>query len=198
VTVVSTSDYFGPDAVENVFLGKTFTKRICQGQSPFAIGSAAVVHDFCFLPDLAKSLHVVSKHDKAYDNFWICPHSIKGKTLAELAADMDKTVRSESTPELDDEDYQEEHGEKEEKPESPPFNGVTVMPALMIRTLRPFNAYLREILDRIHCWRQDYRVDDSAIRAAFDLEATPYEEALQEYVAMYLYLIENQQQRSIE
>jgi hypothetical protein len=51
------------------------------------------VHDFCFAPDFARALAVVSANDenflKAADKFWICPHStIHNKTLQEIANDI--------------------------------------------------------------------------------------------------------------
>jgi hypothetical protein len=51
------------------------------------------VHDFCFAPDFARALAVVSANDenflKAADKFWIYPHStIHNKTLQEIANDI--------------------------------------------------------------------------------------------------------------
>jgi nucleoside-diphosphate-sugar epimerase len=177
LTAVGAADFFGPNVTDTSFLGDTVAGKIAQGQSALAIGSVSVVHDFCFAPDFARALAVVSANDetflKAADKFWICPHSIHNKTLQEIANDIaakiaaaDKTTTLKATT---------------TKPVS-----FMVLSKWMMILMSPFMGFMGEMIEMLPFWTAAYTVDDSAFVSTFGMQATPYDEALQSLVDFYL------------
>jgi nucleoside-diphosphate-sugar epimerase len=88
LTAVGGADFCGPHVADKSFHGAVAGK-IAQGQGVLAIYYVPVMHDFCFAPDFARALAVVSANDetflKAADKFWICPHTTShNKTLQEI------------------------------------------------------------------------------------------------------------------
>jgi nucleoside-diphosphate-sugar epimerase len=177
LTAVGGADFFGPHVTDNGFLGDTVTGKIAQGQSALAIGSVSVVHDFCFAPDFARSLAVVSANDenflKAADKFWICPHSIHNKTVQEIANDIavkvaaaDNTTTTTTTT---------------IKPVS-----FMKLNKWMLILMSPFMGFASEMIEMLPFWTAAYTVDDSAFVSTFGMQATPYHQALQSLVDFYL------------
>jgi nucleoside-diphosphate-sugar epimerase len=161
LVVVGASDFFGPGVSHKSVLGDTITGKIVKGQSALAIGSVKVIHDFCFAPDFSKSLALVATEPKAYDRFWICPHSIHGKTIQEVGDDMAKAAGQETPVKF------------------------TVFGIWMLRLMSPFMSFLGEMIEMLPLWTQDYKVDDSDFIQTFGMQATPYDEAIQAYVDYY-------------
>jgi nucleoside-diphosphate-sugar epimerase len=87
-TAVGGADFFGPHVADK----DTVAGKNAQGESALATGSVSVVEDFCYAPDFARALAVVSANDEnflmAADKFWICPHTSHHQTLQEIANDM--------------------------------------------------------------------------------------------------------------
>ena len=160
IAVVGGADFFGPYAT-NTFLGETFTKAIVQGTAaPIALGSASVIHDFCYVPDFAKALYIVSTDPKAAGKFWICPHSIHNKTVQQIAADTARLADSKR-------------------------GTATVYSTWSIRCLGLFMSFMYEFIEMLPFWTNDYIVDDSDFCDTFGVQATPYEDALKAYIAFY-------------
>jgi nucleoside-diphosphate-sugar epimerase len=92
LTAVGGADFCGPHVTDKGFLGDTVAGKITQGESTLTTGSVSVVDDFCYAPDFARALAVVSANDEnflmAADKFWICPHTSHHKTLQEIANDI--------------------------------------------------------------------------------------------------------------
>jgi nucleoside-diphosphate-sugar epimerase len=162
IVVVGSSDFFGPNLTETTFLGDTFTKAILEGKkAPICLGSSTKIHDFAYGPDLSKALYIVSVDDEANGKFWICPHAIKNKTFTRIAQDVARL----------------EGGNKKSK--------VTVYAAWSVKLLGLFIGDLKNMVEMLPIWVNDYSVDDSDFRKTFDMEPTPYEEALKDYISFY-------------
>jgi nucleoside-diphosphate-sugar epimerase len=161
IVVVGGADFFGPHVTDKTFLGDTFTKAILSEKgTPIALGSASVIHDFCYVPDFANALYLAGISSMADGKFWICPHSIKGKSLNDIAADIARL-----------------NGSTVKK--------VQVYPGWSVRLLSPFVGFMREMIEMLPFWQNNYTVDDSAFCKTFDVVATPYEEALKVYIDYY-------------
>jgi nucleoside-diphosphate-sugar epimerase len=132
-----------------------------QGQSALAIGSVSLIHDFCYVKDFAKALAVDSQDDRAYDKFWICPHSIHDKTIQTIANDISVKV-----------------GGKSPVP-------ISVLNWFLLYLLCPFMGFAWEMIEMLPFWTQDYKIDDSDFIKTFSVEATPYDAALQSLVDFY-------------
>lgn len=161
VVVVGGSDFFGPGVTNMSFLGDTFVGKMLSGSKPMAIGTANVIHDFCFTRDFANALYVASIHpDDAYGKFWICPHSIHNKTMRQIADSVNTFLET-------------------------PVEGVQVLPTFMVYILSPFMGFMKELKEMLPFWTNDYSVEDSDFCKTFGIEATPIEQALNEYIDFY-------------
>ena len=169
VTVVGASDFFGPHLTQVSFLGDTFIGKMVEGQTPLAIGSANCIHDFCYAKDFSRALAVAAVSPKAYDKFWICPNSIRNKTLQDIANDVAKILAKKQ---------QQEEPSKDVK--------ITVLSTWMLRLMSPFMGFAWEMLEMMHEWIKDYRIDACDFDELQKSIATPYEEALQETVDFFL------------
>ena len=161
IAVVGGADFFGPGVTNASFLGDTFTKAIVEEKSkPLAIGSADVIHDFCYVPDFSNALYVASVNEKANGKFWICPHAIKNKTMREISVDIAQYGKTKKAKML-------------------------VFPGWAVRLLSPFDSFMGEIVEMLPFWKKDYIIDDSAFCKTFNVTPTPYEEALKTYIEFY-------------
>jgi nucleoside-diphosphate-sugar epimerase len=161
--VVGSADFFGPGITDVTFLGDTFTKAILEGKkAPIAIGSSSKIHDFAYAPDFSNALYIASNNDKAYGKFWVCPTAIHDKSMDQIAADVARLAECDS---------------KKAK--------VTAYPGWSIKLLSPFMSFMREMVEMLPFWTNDYSVDDSDFCSTFGVKPTPYEEALKEYIAFY-------------
>eukprot|EP00179_Madagascaria_erythrocladioides_P007169 CAMPEP_0198310378 /NCGR_PEP_ID=MMETSP1450-20131203/2486_1 /TAXON_ID=753684 ORGANISM="Madagascaria erythrocladiodes, Strain CCMP3234" /NCGR_SAMPLE_ID=MMETSP1450 /ASSEMBLY_ACC=CAM_ASM_001115 /LENGTH=334 /DNA_ID=CAMNT_0044013203 /DNA_START=83 /DNA_END=1087 /DNA_ORIENTATION=+ len=157
VCVVGAADFYGPHATNLSFLGDTGAGRLAANLGPMAIGSADVVHDFCFAPDFARALDVASRNDAAYGKFWICPHAIHGKTIRQILEDLNA-----------------------EKAKPMERVRVQVLGGVVLRVLGLFSSMLGNLVEMQPWWTQDYTVDDSDFIRAFGVEATEYKASLKE------------------
>lgn len=161
VTVVGAADFFGPHVTKTSFLGDTMTGKLTQKQSPLAIGSADVIHDFCYAPDFARALFVASTQPQAYGKFWIAPHTIRNKTLRQISKDIGKKVGHEA-------------------------NNIQVLPKFVLWIFSFFGGFMAEIYEMLSFWTEDYTVDGGEeFTREFGLKATPYDEAIEALVSFY-------------
>lgn len=162
LTIIGAADFFGPHVTATSFLGDTCTGKIVVDEaSPLAIGSCDKIHDFCYTPDFAKAMAVASVDDKAYNNFWIAPHSIHGKSLQDIGNMI---------------------ADKAGRPSPVKF---TVIKPFLVYMLSPFMTFMREMIEMLPFWKNDYSVDDTDFIKAFGMEATPMDQALQAYVGFF-------------
>jgi nucleoside-diphosphate-sugar epimerase len=184
VTAVGGADFFGPHATKTSFLGDTMTKTIAKGEGGLAIGSINVLHDFCFAPDFSKSLAVVSENDakfsKAADKFWICPHSIKNKTLQEIANDIAAKAAASAVENGTSSIRNKPTARVTTKPVP-----ISVLNKWLLYLLCPFMGFAWEMIEMMPFWTNNYTVDDSDFSSTFGMEATPYDQALQSLVDFY-------------
>jgi nucleoside-diphosphate-sugar epimerase len=163
LSIIGGSDFFGPYVTASSFLGDTMTGKIMVTQgtaTAIAIGSADKVHDFCYVVDFAKALGIACANDTALDKFWICPHTVHGKTLRQIAADVAKQA-GKPTPKMQ------------------------VFSGWMVTMLSPFVGFMGEVKEMLDIWNKDYVIDDSEFIQAFNVQPTPYEEALDAYIQFY-------------
>jgi nucleoside-diphosphate-sugar epimerase len=162
IVVVGGADFFGPRLEGKTVLGDPFLGKIASGKKPMALGSASKLHDFCYVRDFSNALYVVSTSgEKGFGKFWICPHSIHGKSLKDLAIvvhEMNGTTNK----------------------------GVTVLPKLMIKMLGAFDGFMSEFKEMLPFWMNDYTITgDAQFTKVFGVEGTPLTDALRETLDYY-------------
>mmetsp|Transcript_13968 Transcript_13968/g.32403 ORF Transcript_13968/g.32403 Transcript_13968/m.32403 type:complete len:418 (+) Transcript_13968:44-1297(+) len=159
LVVIGASDLFGPD-MEDSLLGENFICKMLKGIKPSAIGRREVMHDFCYVPDLARALYLVSVNPNAFGRFWICPHSIHGETMEEIAEEVNKH--------LDEE-----------------VHGVRFISSWMLRSMALVSNESRELIEMLPWFVSDYTVNNGEFCDMFGVAPTRFEKSIEETVAFF-------------
>lgn len=168
LAVVGGADFFGKGVTDKSFLGDTFTRKMIKGETPICLGSATTVHDFCYVPDFANALYIASIDERALDRLWICPHAVHGKTIQDLANDVKAIIDNRPLSDSSTKNIK-----------------IQVFSKGVIGLLGFFMSFMAEMKEMMDSWTKPYCIDDSEFCNTFDVEATPYEQALTEYVEFF-------------
>lgn len=98
--------------------------------------------------------------DRANGRFWICPHAVHGKTIQEIAVDTARIAGSTNCK-------------------------VNVIPCWVVRIGSLLDSFLKEMIEMLPFWAQDYTIDDSEFCKTFNVQATTYEDALKANVDFF-------------
>jgi len=162
IVVVGAADFFGPRLEGKTVLGDPFLGNIAVGKKPMALGSASKLHDFAYARDFSNALYVVSvSGEKGFGRFWVCPHSVHGKSLKDLAVAAHEVNGTTN-------------------------KGVSVLPTLVIKMFGLFDGFMREFKEMLPFWMNDYTISgDAEFTQVFEVQATPLSDALRETLDYY-------------
>jgi nucleoside-diphosphate-sugar epimerase len=151
------SDFFGPGATDTV-VGERFFGRIVVGKPAEVYGRLDLPHSFTYVPDFARALIELGRHEDACGRAWHVPTAPAGTmlALAEAAAVAAGT---------------------------PPRTRTVGKMTLRLAGL--FIPEAREAIEMAYEFEEPYLLDDSAIRAAYGLTHTPLEESIPATVAWF-------------
>ena len=153
VTALRAPDFYGP-GVGNSFLGDTSIGKLAQGKPAVFIGSPDVLHDYAYVPDIARATTtLLAAPDSAFGQAWHVPCAPTRTTrdILKIAADtLGVKLR------------------------------ISAMPAWMLGASGMFSPVLRELIEMRFQWDRPYRVDSSKFAAAFWSDATPFETGIPE------------------
>ncbi|MEO6470597.1 MAG: NAD-dependent epimerase/dehydratase family protein [Aeromicrobium sp.] len=143
------SDYVGAGVKDHGHLSRQ-VPTISQGKRAWVIGSTNMPHSFTDVLDEARMLIASAEDETAHGRIW------------HAATNSPRTQREAIT------DVLAAMGK-------PPV-GVTAIPAGAIRAMGVVSPLMRELSDMSYQWTKPYVLDDSASRAHFGLEPTPWDE----------------------
>ena len=151
VTIARGSDYFGPGGVDSL-AGDRFFEPILAGKKVQLIGDPDAPHTVTYIPDFARTLIELARHDEAFGEAWHVPSApaVSMRRLAELTA----AAAGAKVPR------------------------VSRVPKPMLRLVSVFSPPVREIMEMMYEFEEPYVVDDAKIRHAFGLAETPLAESL--------------------
>ena len=158
VTIARASDYFGPGAVESA-VGERFFGPIIAGKAAAVFGDPDALHSVTYVPDFARTLIELARHDEAFGEAWHVPSvpavSIRGFAgLVGAAAGTGKPSLSRlSRPML-------------------LLAGLFVPPA-------------RETVEMLYEFEEPFVLDSSKTERTFGLTATPFEQSIPATVAWW-------------
>jgi nucleoside-diphosphate-sugar epimerase len=148
VAALRAPDFYGP-GVGNSFLGDTSIGKLAQGKAAVFIGSPDVLHDYAYVPDIARAATtLLAAPDSAFGQAWHMPCAPTRTThdIFKIAADtLDVKLR------------------------------ISAMPAWMLGASGMFSPFLRELQEMRFQWDRPYRVDASRFARAFWSDVTPFE-----------------------
>src|SRR5687768_507352 len=150
--IVRSADFYGPGALLSL-THNTVTSRLKAGKSPQWIGDPRTVHTFTYTPDAGKTVAVLANSGVAFNQTW---HSLTSKRI------------------ITGEDYVRIACQSIDKP----YKGITSMPKFGVRILGLFVPVLREFVEMMYQFENDYIFDSTKAEKFMGTTATSYEEGI--------------------
>jgi nucleoside-diphosphate-sugar epimerase len=148
VAALRAPDFYGP-GVGNSYLGDTSIGKLARGKPAVFIGSPDVLHDYAYVPDIARAATtLLAAPDAAFGQAWHVPCAPTRTTrdILKIAADaLGVRLR------------------------------ISAMPAWIMGTSAMFSPFLRELIEMRFQWDRPYHIDASKFAKAFWSDATPFE-----------------------
>ncbi len=148
-------DFYGPGNSNSVLVETVF-KNFQKGKAANWLGDVNCKHSFIYTPDAGKATALLGNSSDAYNQVWHLPTAQNPPTGKEwiemIAAEMNK------------------------KPK------IQAAPKWMVRILGLFNPIMKEFVEMMYQYEQDYVFDSSKFEKAFNLKPTSYEDGVKEIV----------------
>ena len=157
VAIGRASDFFGAGATDTV-VGDRFFRPIVEGGRVDVYGRPDLRHSFTYVPDFARSLVELGRHEDACGRAWHVPTApaVSMRAFAEAAAGAAGTQLRTRTI------------------------GRTAL-----RLAGLFIPEAREMIEMAYAFEEPYVLDDGAIRAAYGLTHTPLDESIPATVSWF-------------
>jgi len=149
--IVRAADFYGPDAalgIGNVMV----TDKVKLKQTPQWLGSTKKIHTMTYTPDAGKTVAVLGNTPAAYNQVW---HALTSKE--KITAENYIRIATE----LSHRPYK-----------------VQTLPKFGVRVAGLFVPILREFIEMMYQYEQDYIFDSSKFEKQFNVEATSYREGI--------------------
>jgi nucleoside-diphosphate-sugar epimerase len=150
--IVRAADFYGPGALLSL-THSTVTERLKAGKSPQWIGDPKAIHTFTYTPDAGKTVALLANDPLALNQTW---HAL---TSSEIITGEDYVrIACEAI--------------------SRPYRGVTGMPKFLVRILGLFVPILREFVEMMYQFENDYIFDSKKAERALGIQPTSYKEGI--------------------
>jgi nucleoside-diphosphate-sugar epimerase len=156
ITEVRASDYLGVS--RNSFINDRAVPALRAGRTVRVLGDPDAPHTWTWTGDIARTLIVTAADERAWGRAWHAP-SHPAVTPRQLIADL---CRVAGVPSVD----------------------VKPLPAALIRVAAVFSPLLRELPEVAYQHDRPFVMDDSAARATFGLEPTPWDDILRDTLGL--------------
>ncbi len=151
------SDFFGPRVTDAAIFGDRFFQALFAGKPVETLGDINLPHTYTYVPDFARALITLSRHEEAYGRAWHVPNITvsTAEMLRLFGAAVGTPVQSRRVSRL------------------------------MLAMAGLFVPIVREMKEMLYEFEEPYVVDDSDYRAAFGATLTPLPEAVAATVAWF-------------
>jgi len=149
--IVRGADFYGPGAKLSLTYS-TVTERLKVKKGPQWIGSPKVIHTFTYTPDAGKSMAMLGNTASAYNQTWhvlTSKEKMTGEEYVKIACGMMQAKYS-----------------------------LTSMSKFGVRLVGLFVPVLREFVEMMYQFENDYIFDSTKFEKAFNVKATSYEEGI--------------------
>ncbi|MDH4091517.1 MAG: NAD-dependent epimerase/dehydratase family protein [Cyclobacteriaceae bacterium] len=150
--IVRAADFYGPGAILSLTHAAVH-ERLKQGKGAQWIGDPKTIHTFTYTPDAGKTVAVLGNTPSAFNQTWHALTSAERMTGEDYVRIACKTLNI-------------------------PFKGIQTLPKFGVRILGLFMPVLRESVEMIYQFENDYIFDSSKFERAFSLKATTYQEGI--------------------
>ena len=150
MAAVRASDFVGP-GIEGSSFGTRFFDPLRKGKPAQTVGAVDALHSVTYVPDFGEALVRVAEDDTAWGRAWHAPSApaVSQNEIAEIAAaSIGQQGRAKAAP------------------------------VWLLRMLGLFLPPVRETIEMLYEFEQDFLVDSSAFTDHFGMAATPLQESL--------------------
>lgn len=149
--IVRAADFYGPGAALSL-THSTVTERIKKNSTPQWIGNPKAVHTFTYTPDAGKAVAMLANEPSAYNQTW---HALTSKE--KMTGDEYIRIACELS--------------------GRPFK-VQALPKFGVRLVGLFVPVLREFVEMMYQFENEYIFDSTKFEKAFGVSATSYREGI--------------------
>lgn len=149
--IVRGADFYGPNAKVSLTYA-TVTERLKNKQGPQWIGNPKAIHTFTYTPDAGKSVAMLGNTASAYNQTWhslTSKEKITGEEYAKIACRLMAAKYS-----------------------------MQSVPKWGVRLAGLFVPVMREFVEMMYQFENDYVFDSTKFEKAFNVKATSYEEGI--------------------
>jgi nucleoside-diphosphate-sugar epimerase len=151
-TEVRGSDYYGPGASDQSYVGPQFFTPLLNGKTARFYSDPSIPHSWTYLPDVARALVTVAADERAWGHAWHVP------TVPALPA--------------------REMAERFCRIAGVPAPRISVMPRWMLNAAGLVSPLVRELRETRYQFDRPFDLDSSYTETTFGLEPTPIDEGL--------------------
>ncbi|WP_336204700.1 NAD-dependent epimerase/dehydratase family protein [Nonomuraea sp. LPB2021202275-12-8] len=152
MTEVRGSDYFGPGATDQSYLGDRFLVPLRAGRTISLLWPADLPHSWTYLPDVADALIVAGGDERAWGRPWHVP-TTEPLSFRQIGERMAALLGR-------------------------PAPKIRTLPWPLVRTMGLFSPMVGELAHTRYQFVAPYELDSSAFQRTFRVAPTPMDEAL--------------------
>lgn len=157
VTEVRGSDYFGPGATDQSYLGQRFVPALKAGKTITLMAPADIPHSWTYLPDVADALIVAGADERAWGRPWHVPSNAP-MTFRQVGERMAALLGR-------------------------PAPRMRTLPWPLVQAMGLVSPMIRELKHVRYQFVAPYELDSSAFQRTFGVAPTPMDEALKATLA---------------
>jgi nucleoside-diphosphate-sugar epimerase len=151
------SDYYGPGADDQAYLGTRFVPLVLAGKRVMYLSDPTVPHSWTYLPDVARALVIAGTDERAWGRAWHIPTAPALSTL--------------------------EMGQRLAALAGAPAPKITELPRPILNVLGLVNPLMREMRETRHQFDRPYILDSSAFETTFGMAPTSIDDGLRAVLA---------------
>jgi nucleoside-diphosphate-sugar epimerase len=151
--IIRGADFYGPNALLSL-THQMVTTKLKEKKSSQWVGDIKKIHTFTYTPDVGKATAILGNTSSAYNQTWHAPTSkekITGEQYVKIASELMGRP-----------------------------NKVQALPKFGVQLLGLFIPVLREFIEMMYQYENDYIFDSSKFEKAFNLQATEYKVGIAE------------------
>lgn len=154
---IKASDFVGPRVLLSA-MGDRVIPQVIAGKAVSILGDPDKLHSYSYMPDVAKTIVAVALDEGAYGQIWHAPVS---ETLTTRQF-IERMYAAAGTS-----------------------GKVGSVPLPIVRIVGLFNADLKEVLEMVYEFQEDFVIDGSKAQSKFGINPTPIDEVIAETLAWY-------------
>lgn len=153
--IVRAADFYGPQVAQSM-IHATVVERLRARKTPQWIGNPKRIHSFTFTPDAGRSVAILGNAPTATNQTW---HALTSKEQIAGEAFVRLVCERAGRP-----------------------YAVQALPKFSVRMIGLFVPVLREIVEMMYQYDEDYLFDSTKMEKTFNVQSTPYKDGIAQII----------------